>query len=168
MDEIINFKAQEAAEKTNDLIKNDKSASARKAEDFIKYQTGANESSPNISVDKQGRINVDRVRKIRIDHKHVASDILKMVHIIPNMSLNSRRVMSIRVMNPGITTMGISLSTGLPELSVKQYEREGLEKIKDHLRKTKYDDVVEKAVKDIKNEKIDNYNLQGQKNSLLQ
>lgn len=169
MSEIINFKTIESSEKTNSLIK-DKSNLAKNAEAYIKYETGQEVKRPEITVSKDGRINVDKRRSIRIDHKGVASDIVKIANMVPGLSTMSRKVLSIRCINPGITTLGISLATGINEMNVKMYEREGLDKIKYYLRNNlSYNDSVEKASKDnvVSKAIVGELNKQGNKNSLL-
>lgn len=171
MDELTKYRLEAGAEKTNHMIKNDKSLQAKKSEDYIKYQTGADVSSPQISVDKQGRINVDQRRSIRIDHKSVASDIVKIAYMVPGISSIARRIIGSRVVNPGITACGIGLSLGLTEVDVLRFEQDAINKIKIFLATDlNYKDAVEKASKDnvVSEAVARSLNLQGNKNSLLQ
>lgn len=154
----------------NEQIRNDQSESARQAEKYIKQETGATASNADIKVDDNGQIIVDKRRKIRIDHAGVASDIVKIANMVPGISPMSRKVLSIRCINPGITTLGISMATGISEIDVKMYEREGLNRIKQYLRDNlNYKDASEKAAKDnvVSKAIAGELNLQGSKNSLL-
>lgn len=163
------IKARKFAE-VNDQISNDKSNAAKEAEKYIQQETGHVQKAADIKVDENGQIVVDKRRKITINHAGVANDITKIANMVPGLSPMSRKVLSIRVINPGITTMGISLATGISEMDVKAYERDGLERIKGYLRDNlNYKDAAEKAAKDnvVSRAIAGELNKQGSKNSLL-
>lgn len=144
------------------------SKSARKAEDYIRYATKQDVKQKDIKLDDQGRICVDRHKSIKVDHVALATQFIKMANITPGIHQLSRKIISTRIMNPGISTAGIGLSMGMRDVEVLKYERDGLNRIKEYIRLTSLEEAAEKYNRDIiVEDAVKNLNLQGDNNSLL-
>lgn len=146
----------------------DKSKRAIQAEDYIKYTTKQDVKQKDIKIDDQGRICVDKHNSIKIDHVAVAEQFIKFANVIPGIHPMGRKIITTRLLNPGISTSGIGLSIGMRDYEVLQYERDGINRIKEFIGKTSFQEGVEKANRDgIVDEAVKNLNLQGDSNSLL-
>lgn len=144
------------------------SKSAKKAEDFIRYTTKQEVKQKDIKVDADGRICVDRHKSIKVDHVALAEQFIKFANVIPGISTLARRIITTRIMNPGISTTGIGLAIGLRDAEVIKHERDGLNRIKEFIGRTSFQEGVEKANRDgLVDEAVKNLNLQGDNNSLL-
>lgn len=145
---------------------NDKSKSAQQAEDYIRYTTKQDVKQKDL-VDENGNIKVDRRTSKTINHAALANDFIKLVSMVP-MSPISRKIMQMKIINPGISMTGVSLQTGLLAHEIKAYENEGVNRIIEFLRKTSLEDAKEKFNSDSAVEyAVKNLNLQGKDNSLL-
>ncbi len=146
----------------------DKSKAAHQAEDYIRYTTKQEVKQKDLKLDDQGRICVDKHKSIRIDHVALAQQIIKYVSITPGIHPLAIKIIHTRIMNPGISTTGIGLSVGLRDAEVLAYERDGLNRTKEFISRTSFEEGVEKANRDgIVDEAVKNLNLQGANNSLL-
>ena len=138
------------------------SKKAKKASDFIKYETGKTVIEKPFDLSKISK------RKENIDHGAMANALIKIINTTPGLSDVSKKVMSMKIINPGITNMGIALQLGMREYEVTQWENHGKEVVKtqidrcsleDHIGRANTDRAVETAVK--------NLNLTGKNNELL-
>ena len=98
----------------------------------------------------------------------VANDMIKIINTAPGLPQICRKVMCHRILNPGITDLGIALSMGMRIDTVRQYELEGKKRVADFMKKT---DIVEArgrfdVDRAIQNE-LRNMNKQGAKNALI-
>lgn len=138
-----------------------------KAEDFIRYTTKQEVKNRDINLDSQGRICVDKHKSTTINHVAVANNFVKLASIVPMMAV-SRRIIQMKISNPGITMTGVSLQTGLLAHEIKAYEKDGINRISEFLRRTSLQEATDKANSDKSIETtIKNINLQGTNNSLL-
>lgn len=138
--------------------------------DTSKYlQVSANDN-PNkvvdpITVDDKGAINVDKRKTITIDHAGAANMVLKHINVVPNLSIQSRLILTMKVMNPGIKNRYIAKEMQITEYDVQMYEREGINRCADYLRKQTLQDSIDKFNKDeiyrtdtVKNASVDKAN----------
>lgn len=147
---------------------NNQSESAKSAEQYIQYATKQDVKHKEITLDEHGRINVDRHKSIKVDHVALATQFIKMANVVPGISALSRRIITTRLINPGISTTGIGISLGMRDAEVLKHERDGLNRIKQFLSRISTEDAVAKANRDnLVNEAVKNLNLQGKDNSLL-
>jgi|SRR5665213_77305 len=101
------------------------------------------------------------------DHIAIANDMIKIINTTPRLPQMCRKVMCYRILNPGITDMGVALSTGLRVDVVRQYEKEGKAIVGEYMRKIDLTDAHGKFDVDasIQNE-LRNMNKQGKNNAL--
>lgn len=143
------------------------SKTTNKAEDYIRYATKQDVQQRELKVDEQGRICVDKHKSTTINHVAVANNFVKLAAIVP-MNAMSRKIIQMKLVNPGISVTGISLQVGLLAHEIKQYERDGLNRITDFIRRTSLQEATDKANSDSAVEyAIKNLNVQGKDNSLL-
>lgn len=146
----------------------EQSKSARQAEDYIRYTTKQDVKQRDIKVDDQGRICVDSHKSIRVDHVALAEQFLKFESITPGITNIGRKIIQTRIMNPGISTTAIGLSIGLRDAEVLAYEKDGINRIKDFIGRTSFQEGIDKANRDnLVTDAVKNLNLQGNRNSLL-
>lgn len=145
----------------------DQTKSARQAEDYIRYTTKKDVQQKNIGVDEHGRIRVDRHKTTTINHVALANNFVKLASIVP-MSPISRKIIQLKLVNPGISMTGVSLQTGLLAGEIKAYEKDGINRISDFIRRTSLQEATDKFNTDriIENE-VKNLNVQGKENSIL-
>lgn len=144
------------------------SESAKKAEDYIKYQTKQEVKQRDLKLDEHGRICVDKHKSIKIDHVALAEQFIKYANVVPGISNLSRRIITTRIMNPGISTTALGLSIGLRDSEVLKHERDGLNRIKEFIGRTSFQEGIEKSNRDnLVTEAVKNLNLQGKNNSLI-
>lgn len=111
-----------------------------------------NITDPNLNVNKavapaldgQGRINVDTVKSVHIDHAGAANMVLKHIHVVPNLSVESRMIMTIKVMNPGIKNKYIARQMKMSEYDVRMYEKEGVNRCAAYVRQLTLEDSMKK------------------------
>lgn len=146
----------------------DQSKIAKRAEDYIRYTTKQEVKQREIKVDEQGRLCVDKRKSTRIDHKALANQFVKLAGVVPGITPLGRKIITTRLLNPGISTMGIGLSLGMRDAEVLKYERDGLHRIKMFMASNDLAEAAEKANKDrLVTDAVKNLNLQGKSNSLL-
>ncbi len=146
----------------------DQAKIAKNAEDYIRHETKQEVKQRDIKLDEHGRICVDKHKSIKVDHVALATQFIKFANVIPGVHQLSRKIITTRLMNPGISTTGIGLSIGLRDDEVLKYERDGLNRIKQFIATTSFQEASEKANRDnIVNDAVKNLNLQGKNNSLL-
>lgn len=119
------------------------------------------------SLVKDGKLNITSHRSNTINHLAVANDMIKVINTMPGLPTMCRKVMCYRILNPGITDMGVALSLSLRLDVVRKYETEGKSRVAEYLRRTDIDDNIDKFNADriIQNE-LKNMNKQGNKNPL--
>ncbi len=145
----------------------DRSKIAKDASNYIQYTTKKNVSDQQLKIDDQGRICVDKYKKTTINHVAVANNFVKLANVVPMPSL-SRKIIQLRLVNPGITITGICLQTGLVAGEVKLYEQEGVNRIKAYLQKTSLQEATDKFNSESAVEyAVKNLNMQGKDNSLF-
>lgn len=144
----------------------DQSKSAKQAEDYIRYTTRQNVKQRDL-IDEYGNIKVDSRKSTTINHVELANTIIKLVGVVP-MSPYSRKVLLLKVSNPGITMTGVSLQTGLLAHEIKAYEKEGINRVSDYMRRTDIQEGIDRFNRDSTVENaVKNLNMQGKDNSLL-
>lgn len=111
------------------------------AKKYIKYQTG-------VDLKDEDPLKVDRYVKHHYDHVGLANLILKFIHVVPGVHPIGKRVMQMRIMNPGITEMKISLLTGLRTHEYKLYERDALFKITKYIKQMSMQEATDKFNKE--------------------
>lgn len=142
--------------------------SAKEAEKYIQYTTKQAVKQRDIKVDEHGRICVDSHKSIKVDHVALAEQFIKFANVIPGISQLSRKIITTRIINPGISTSGIGLSLGMRDVEVLKYERDGISRIKQFIGSTSFLEASEKANRDgLVTNAVKNLNLQGKDNSLL-
>ena len=145
----------------------DQAKTAVKAEDYIRYQTRQEVKQRDIKVDEQGRICVDKHKSTTINHVELANNFVKLASIVP-MSPMSRKIIQLRIVNPGISITGVSLQVGLLAHEIKAYEQDGINRITSFLKRTSIQESIEKANSESAVEyAVKNLNMQGKENSLL-
>lgn len=150
------------------IYMDNQSKSAKKAQDYIQYATRQEVKHKDLKIDEHGRICVDSHKSIKIDHIALAEQFIKMANIVPGITTISRKIITTRIMNPGISTTALGLSVGMRDTEVLAYERDGLNRIKEFIGRTSFQEAVEKSNRDnIVTDSVKNLNLQGTKNSLL-
>lgn len=143
------------------------SRSSKQAEDYIRYTTKQDVKQKEIRVDEQGRICVDKHKTTTINHAALANDFVKLASMVP-MSRISRKIIQLKLVNPGISMTGVSLQTGLLAHEITKYEKEGLNRITDFIRRTSLQEAKDKFNSDSTIEDaVKNLNVQGKENSLL-
>lgn len=143
------------------------SQTAKSAEDYIRYTTKQAVHQRDIKVDEQGRICVDKRVSKTINHVALANNFVKLASIVP-MGRISRKIIQMKLVNPGISYTGISLQTGLLAHEIKAYEREGINRIEAYLKRTDLQEAIDKTNRDSAVEHaVKNLNVQGKDNSLL-
>lgn len=144
------------------------SKSARTAENYIRYTTKQEVKQRDIKVDEKGRICVDKHHSIKVDHVALANNFIKLASVVPGISNIGRKIITTRLLNPGISTTGIGLSIGMRDDEVLKYERDGISRIKEFIGRTSFQEANDKANRDkLVDDAVKNLNLQGQNNSLL-
>lgn len=144
------------------------SKTTNKAEDYIRYATKQEVKQRDIKVDEHGRICVDKHKSIKVDHVALANNFIKLANVVPGISAIGRKIITTRLLNPGISTTGIGLSVGMRDDEVLKYERDGINRIKEFIGRTSFQEANDKANRDrLVDEAVKNLNLQGKENSLL-
>ena len=69
-------------------------------------------------------------RKEHISHIDTANALIKIINVTPGIHAISRKVMSMRIINPGISVLAVALELGIRELDVVKYEKQGKERVK--------------------------------------
>lgn len=105
-----------------------------------------------IKTDEFGRLKVGSKRSVRIDHAGAANMVIKHINTVPNLSVEGRLIMSMKVMNPGLKNKIIAREMRLTEYDVAMYEKEAVLKCADHIKKMNLQDSVEKFNLDGTNE----------------
>ncbi len=144
-----------------------RSQTAKEAEKYIQYTTKQDPTKNQLQINEQGQIKVDKRTNTTINHVALANNFVKLAAIVP-MPTVSRKIIQLRLVNPGITITGICLQTGLRSAEVGLYEQEGVNLIKDYLKKTDLQAAIDKANKTSSiDSDIKNLNKQGKHNSLF-
>lgn len=119
----------------------------------------AEESVEKIKTDDQGRLIVGAHKSVKIDHAGAANILIKHINVVPNLSTESRLIMSMKVMNPGLKNRVIATEMKITEYDVHMYEQEGINKCAEHLNKMKLEESVKKFNMDnINEQQIKNLN----------
>jgi len=102
---------------------------ADEAKDFIE-RTTKRELKSNIS---KNDIKFTQGRQEHLSHTDTANALLKIINVTPGIPVLSRKVMSMRIINPGITVLAVALELGIRELDVVKYEKAGKSRVKDYI-----------------------------------
>lgn len=105
-----------------------------------------------IKTDDQGRLIVGSCRSVKIDHAGAANIVLKHINVVPNLSVESRLIMSMKVMNPGLKNKVIAAEMKMTEYDVNMYEQEGINKCGNYLKKEALEESLKKFNLDGRNE----------------
>lgn len=95
-------------------------------------------------VDNMGRLKVDKRRSVQIDHAGAANAVIKHINVVPNLSVESRMIMTIRVMNPGIKLRYIAQQMKISEYDVRMYEHEGLNRCAAYIKHLAFEESIKK------------------------
>ncbi len=120
--------------------------------EMINPRDKAEDTVEKIKTDDQGRLMVGSHRRVKIDHAGAANIVLKHIYVVPNLSVESRLIMSMKVMNPGLKNKVIAAEMKMTEYDVNMYEQEGIQKCGDHLRKEALEESLKRFNLDGKNE----------------
>lgn len=112
----------------------------------------AEEVTEEIKVDDRGAMIVDRHRSIKIDHAGTANMVIKHINTTPGLSTESRLIMTMKAMNPGLKNRIIAHEMKISEYDVSMYEKEGVLRCADHIKKMRLEDSVHKFNLDGMNE----------------
>lgn len=150
------------------ICMDEQSKIAKNAEAYIRYTTKQEVKQRELKVDEHGRICVDSHKSIKVDHEALANNFLKLSGVCPGIPVIGRKIIQTRLMNPGISTEGIGLAMGLRNDEVLAFERDGINRIKQFIGSTSFQEANEKASRDkLVDDTVKNLNLQGKNNSLL-
>lgn len=143
------------------------SKEVEKAENFLLHATRGKTSGASHIV-KNGKIQYTKRNKETIDHAQTANTILKLINITPGLSIKSRKIMSMRIINPGISTLSVAIQFGIREFDVKKYEEDGKNKVKEYISHCSTQESINKfnTERIIEND-LKNLNKQGNANPLL-
>lgn len=118
---------------------------------------------------KQGGINYTKTSAPEAyNHIAIANDMIKIINTTPGLSQMCRKVMCYRILNPGITDIGIALSMGIRADVVNKYEAEGKNRVAEFMKRCDLDGARKDFDIDtvVQNE-LRNMNKQGTKNALI-
>lgn len=130
------------------------------AVDQIQHATKKEYKQKELKLDDSGRILVDNHKHTHLNHVGLANAIVKFANIVPGIHGLARKIISMRIVNPGISTTQIGLSFGLRDIEVLKYEREGINRIKSFLATTSLQEASNKfnVERAIMNE-VKNFNM---------
>jgi hypothetical protein len=142
------------------------SKTTAKAQDYLTHMTKGKVTGAD-SLVKDGKLNITSHRSRTVNHLAVANEMIKVITTTPGLPTMCRKIMCLRILNPGITDMGVALSVGLRVDVVRKYEAEGKHRVSEYMKSTDIADNIEKFNTDriIQNE-LKNMNKQGDKNPL--
>lgn len=126
-------------------------------EDYSMYEMvdpnkKAEDTVDKIKTDEFGRIKVGSKKSVRIDHAGAANMVMKHINTVPNLSVEGRLIMSMKVMNPGLKNKVIAREMRITEYDVAMYEKEAVLTCAAHIKKMRLEDSVEKFNLDGMNE----------------
>ena len=101
------------------------SKKANNAVDYIQRTTKSDFKEKSLV--NEGKIVVDSYDKKTYQHEVVANQILKIINVVPGLSKMAKQVMSMKIVNPGISNMQVALACAIREEDVKKYEKHGKE-----------------------------------------
>lgn len=120
--------------------------------EMIEPDKKAEDTVEKIKTDEQGRLIVGSRRSVKIDHAGAANILIKHINIVPNLSVESRLIMSMKVMNPGLKNKVIASEMKITEYDVNMYEQEGINKCGDYLKKEALEESLKRFNLDGRNE----------------
>lgn len=119
-------------------------ANGDEARKYIRYSTGRDANDKAIELDEQGRLKVDEHRQIKVDHVALANVVLKYINVIPGIPHLSRKIMNLRIVNPGMSNMATALALGIREHEIPLWEQEGLYRVKQFISRISMQDATDK------------------------
>jgi hypothetical protein len=115
------------------------------AEKYI--QRHAKGKAPNSSLGievEDGKINVDSRKTIHADHMRLAESLTKFINMTPNMNPISKKIMTMKIVNPGYTSDSVAIILGLRKVEVEAYELDGKNRVKEYMCTTDFNDCIKK------------------------
>ena len=100
------------------------SSNPKEAEKYIKAMTG---KAPDVTNDAKGQ------KTVFIDHKVAANAMIKYINAIPDMPKICKTIMTMKLINPGMTNWQIALGMGMLIGEVNELETIGKEITKKYL-----------------------------------
>lgn len=136
------------------------SKSSLKAIDHIQRTTKREFKQKELKLDEQGKILVDNHKHTHLDHAGLANALVKFANVVPGIHALSRKIISMRIVNPGISTTKIGLTFGMRDDEILKYERDGINRIKSFLATTSLQEASNKfnVERAIMNE-VKNFNM---------
>ena len=78
----------------------------------------AQEVTQEIKTDDRGSLLVDKHKSVKIDHAATSNMMIKHINIVPNLSTESRLIMTMKCMNPGLKNRVIAHEMRISEYDV--------------------------------------------------
>lgn len=79
-------------------------------------------------------LKVDQRKSTKVSHVEMANTLLKYINIVPGISTVGRKVMSMKIVNPGINMDQVAIALGLRVHECIAYERDAMERVKNYMR----------------------------------
>lgn len=118
----------------------------QEAEKYIRQNTKGKMDDKSLGIEvEDGKICVDSTKSIRADHLVLASSLTKFIEMTPGMHPISKKIMKLRIVNPGYTSDTVAIVLGLRKLEVEAYEQDGKNRVKEYMRTTDFNDCVNSA-----------------------
>lgn len=91
---------------------------------------------------KDGIIKTNLQKKVRVDHVKTAEALVKFINMTPMLNKISRKIMTLKITNPGISIERISILCALRKDEIDAYEVEGVQVVRNFMRMVSIDDGV--------------------------
>lgn len=117
---------------------------ADEARKYIEQTTKAPVKDSPIELTKRGEIKVDKHTKNTINHTDLANAMIKYIAITPGINPLSRKIMTSKIINPGMTNLTFALKFGMREEEVRLYEVEGKMRVMGFLNRISSQDAINK------------------------
>lgn len=116
---------------------------AKDAEKYIKQHHKSDNVDLGLNI-QDGMIQVDSRKRTTVNHVATANTIIKFINITPGLHPMSRKIMTMRIANPGIKFGTIGLACGLRDYEVRQYEKDGIHRVKNYMETYSVQDGINK------------------------
>lgn len=114
------------------------------ARKYIKKNSNNKVSDSDLGIQvENGRVKYATKKKITVNHVEMAETITKFIAMTPKMHILSRKIMTMKIVNPGMTTTQVGLALGLRDHEVTAYETDGKNRVKDFMRVAAVGDVID-------------------------
>jgi hypothetical protein len=113
----------------------------KEAEEYIKRHAKGRAVDLGIET-SNGKITVDSHKRVQVNHVKMAEVLLKFINTTPGLSMMSRKVMTLKIGQPGISIERLSILCALRKNEIEAYELEGKQIVKDFMRRSSIEDGV--------------------------